>query len=203
MRCRSLALFALLGFAVTLGCGKSGNPAAGTSGSAPGDPIAMVVFEFFDAVRQGQTDRAYQRLTPLALQRITESGMNIAPPGSATASFQVGAVTQRENDHALVAITWTDLDPDGKPYNEPILCEVRDIGGGQWRICGMAQDRGPGLPPMVIDFETPAAAPAQTQTGVAQAGAAPTTGGVAPTAPAQPAGTVPVAQDPFLQPVQR
>ena len=202
MRCRSFAFFAVLSLAVSLGCGGSETPtpsagANGATSAVPADPIARVVYEFFDAVRRGQAAEANQRLTPLALQRITESGMNIAPPGSATASFQVGAVTQRQDDHALVTSTWTDLDPDGKPYNEPILFELRDCGGGQWRICGMAQDRGPGLPPMVIDFETLAASTPQPK-------AAPTTGGsAAPIAVDQAAPGKQVAQDPFLQPVQR
>jgi hypothetical protein len=203
MRQSLIAYLAALSLAFTVGCGGSqtGPTAAatpGTSGAAPADPVAKVVFEFFDAVRLGRTAEANQRLTPLALQRITELEMNIAPPGSATASFQVGAVTQRQNDHALVSLVWSDVDADGKPYNEPILCEVRDVGGGQWRICGMAQDLGPGQPPMVLDFESLAGSAPQT---TAQANpAAAQAGGIAPpgaVAPGQPVG--PVAQDPFLQ----
>lgn len=197
MRCRSLGLLSLLGVSFLIGCGGSGTsaPVAGTSGSAPSDPIALVVYEFFNAVRQGQTAAANQWLTPLALQRITEQDMNIAPPGSATASFQVGQVTTRENDHALVSLVWSDLDSDGKPSTEHLLCELR-VSEGQWRICGMAQDLGPGQPPAVLDFEqyeTPAVAqaPAKTPPG--------------PTAVA-PFGTGPtkeMATDPFQQPVQR
>jgi hypothetical protein len=205
MRQSFLACFAALVIALTVGCGGSqtGQTTAakpGTSGSAPADPIAKVVFEFFDAVRLGRTAEANQRLTPLALQRITELEMNIAPPGSQTASFQVGTVTQRQNDHALVSMVWSDIDADGKPYNEPSLCELR-VCEGQWRICGMAQDLGPGHAPMVIDFEsiggstpqtTAQANPAAVQpSGVAPAGA------TSPVQPGQPVG--PVALDPFLQ----
>lgn len=202
MRQSLLAGLAALSLVVTVGCGGSSTGPStaatpGTSGAAPADPIAKVVFEFFDAVRMGRTAEANQRLTPLALQRITELEMNIAPPGSPTASFQVGAVTQRQNDHALVSLVWSDVDADGKPYNEPILCELRDC-EGQWRICGMAQDLGPGQPPMVLDFESLAGSTpqktAQTTPTATQGGAA-APGATAP--PTTPVG--PVAQDPFLQ----
>jgi hypothetical protein len=142
----------------------------------------------------GQTTAAHQYLTPLSLQRITEQNMNFAPPESPTASFQVGQVTTRENDHALVSLTWTDLDADGKPANESIMCELR-LCDGQWRICGMAQDMGPGQAPMVLDFEsTEGSAPK----GSAQAAA---TAASAPANAATP--TKQMAQDPFQQPVQR
>jgi hypothetical protein len=206
---RSLAhLLAVLSLGFFAGCGGSDTPAPnatakavtpaaapGTSGQMPEDPIARVVYEFFDAVRQGRTVEANQRLTPLALERITAHNMNIAPPGSATASFQVRGVTQRENDHALVRLTWSDVDSDGKAYNESIFCELK-ISDGQWRICGMAQDLGPNTAPMVMDFESLAGISTQDPAKVA----APTAG----TIPAQ--GALPgkqVAQDPFQAPVQR
>ncbi len=202
MRSRSIAALALAWLALPLGCGggsETPTPVAqkGPSGTVPSDPIAKVVYDFFDAVRQGQPEAARRCLTPLALKRITERNMNIAPPDSPTASFQVGEVTARQDDHALVALTWSDVDVDGKRYNEYIHCELR-IDAGQWRICGMAQDRGPGQPPMVMDFESPdgvgttdaaQSTPAETTAGTAAGGAsAPKT----------------VAQDPFqTQPVQR
>lgn len=195
MRSPLIGLAAACGLALFVGCGGSQAPetAAGTSGSAPSDPIAKVVFEFFDAVRQGQTAQANSRLTPLALERITALDMNIAPPGSATASFQVGGVTKRENDHALVELTWRDVDADGKPYSESILCELRDC-DGQWRICGMAQDLGPGQQPMVMDFESlQGVAPPQPAVAGMTSSAAPET----------PGASKQVAQDPFQQPVQR
>src|SRR5262245_54025456 len=110
MRCRLFAAFAALSLGLMSGCGGSKtDPASAGAGSAvPADPIARVVFDFFDAVRQGHTSEATKLLTPLALERITASGDNIAPPGSATASFKVSGVTKREGDHALVALTWTD-----------------------------------------------------------------------------------------------
>jgi hypothetical protein len=200
MRCRSIAALVLLSLALTVGCGGGSDAPApvaqapASSGTVPSDPIAKVVYEFFDAVRQGQTEVAKQRLTPLALQRITERDMNIAPPGSPTASFQVGEVTARQDDHALVSLTWSDVDADGKRYNEFIHCELR-INEGQWRICGMAQDRGPGRPPVVLDFESPEGAPANGTAKAAPAAGTAAAGGAAPLKE--------VAADPFAQPVQR
>jgi hypothetical protein len=209
MRCRSFALVFALGFSLAVGCGgddansPAATPVAGTSGAVPNDPIARVVYEFFDAVRQGRTADANKLLTPLALERITSMDMNIAPPGSPTARFQVGSVKTVQGDHALVELTWTDLDADGKPYDEPILCELRTI-NGLWRICGMAQDLGPGQPPMVMDFESlEGIAPRQTANGtqdVASTGAtqSPPAVGAAAAAPDKE-----IARDPFQEPVTR
>jgi hypothetical protein len=211
MRRSLLAPLVVVSLGLFAGCGGSETPAPnatakavvpaaapGTSGQAPSDPIAQVVYEFFDAVRQGRTVEANQRLTPLALERITAHSMNIAPPGSPTASFQVKGVTQRENDHALVGLTWSDVDADGKPYNESIFCELK-IRDGQWRICGMAQDHGPNTPPMVMDFESLAGIAPQDPAKAA-AGTSPAQGAAA-ASNAQPGKQV--AQDPFQTPVQR
>ncbi len=205
MRCRLFALLAGLTLPLAIGCGGSGGGAPATansgapSGSVPGDPIARVVYDFFDAVRQGHTAEANQRLTPLALQRITELDMNVTPPGSPTARFQVGVVKTVENDHALVELTWTDVDADGQRYSEPILCELR-VCDGQWRICGMAQDLGPGQPPMVMDFESlQGIAPQAPPAGQAMAGAA----AAPPTASDEATPGKEIARDPFQQPVQR
>src|SRR5262245_4828701 len=97
MRSRLFAALSALCLFGLVGCGGSETAAPvaatpGTSGATPSDPVARVVFDFFDAVRQGNTAAAHQFLTPLSLQRITALDMNIAPPGSATASFQVGKV---------------------------------------------------------------------------------------------------------------
>jgi hypothetical protein len=205
MRSRSIAAFALAALTLTVGCGGGSDAPAAVaqktaSGTVPSDPIAKVVYEFFDAVRQGQMEAAKQRLTPLALQRITANKMNIAPPGSPTASFQVGQVTARQDNHALVSLTWSDVDADGKRYNEFIHCELR-IDAGQWRICGMAQDLGPGRPPVVMDFESPQGIAASTAGKAAPTGTTAAAGAAATDATTAPKT---VAQDPFqTQPVQR
>jgi hypothetical protein len=206
MRCRLLAAFTAVSCALVVGCGSKDTAATadvGPSGTIPSDPIARVVYEFFDAVRQGHTAEANKWLTPLALQRITEQQMNVTPPGSPTARFQVGPVKHVENANAVVELTWSDVDADGKRYTEPKMwCELR-VCDGQWRICGMAQDLGPNRTPMVMDFES--------LQGIAPTGPAkiaPAAGAIAApaagAAPAQaPAPSQQMAQDPFQAPSQR
>ncbi len=150
----SLAVVALTWF---VGCGDSGSPtgvAMAPQSEVPTDPAAQTVYQFRDAVRRGNGDgAASQCITPLALERITERNMNISPPGSATARFQIGAVEKLDEDKAVVDSIWTDLDADGKPYQEPISCALR-LCDGQWRIFGMREDMGPNRPPMIMNFET-------------------------------------------------
>jgi hypothetical protein len=166
MRGLPVVTLALVGF-VASGCGQSeAPPAAGAATTAapasaqagastiPNDPVARVVYEFLDAVRQGDTSAASQRLTPLALQRTSEMDFVFAPPGSPTASFKVGNVEMVDQDKAVVDSVWTDLDADGKPQSEPTLWALR-LTEGAWRISGMAAEMGVNQPLMVIDFENP------------------------------------------------
>jgi hypothetical protein len=157
-------------FGLVVGCGQSDAPNASTSTTSstapitadqvatspgvPADPVAQVVYNFLDAVRQGNTAVASGLLTPLALQRTSEMDFVFAPPGSPTARFEVGAAEMVEKDKAVVDSVWTDLDADGKPQSEPTLWALRMI-EGQWRISGMAAEMGPNQPLMVIDFENP------------------------------------------------
>jgi hypothetical protein len=209
MRIAKWAAVAAIGFSV--GCGGSdapapsatngaagGNAAAtpGPSGEIPSDPVGRVVYDFLESVRMGQGENAAAKLlTPLALQKIQEQDLNIAPPGSPTARFKVTHVEMMEGDRAVVESTWSDVDADGKQYQEPIYCALR-ICDGQWRIHGMAQYMGEGQAPMVIDFENldalieqqPAPQNVPQDQLVAPAGE-------------QPAASV--ATDPFNQPAQR
>ncbi|MBL9164854.1 MAG: hypothetical protein JNL18_19150 [Planctomycetaceae bacterium] len=209
MRIAKWAAVAAIGFSV--GCGGSdapapsasngaagGNGAAapGPSGEIPSDPVGRVVYDFLESVRVGQGENAAAKLlTPLALQKIQEQDLNIAPPGSPTARFKVTHVEMLEGDRAVVESTWSDVDADGKQYQEPIYCALR-ICDGQWRIHGMAQYMGEGQQPMVIDFENLDALieqqPAPQNVPSDQL--------VAPAAE-QPAASV--ATDPFNQPAQR
>jgi len=209
MRIAKWAAVAAIGLSV--GCGGSdapapsasngaagGNAAAtpGPSGEIPSDPVGRVVYDFLESVRVGQGENAAAKLlTPLALQKIQEQDLNIAPPGSPTARFKVTHVEMMEGDRAVVESTWSDVDADGKQYQEPIYCALR-ICEGQWRIHGMAQYMGEGQAPMVIDFENLDALieqqPAPQNVPADQL--------VTPAAE-QPAASV--ATDPFNQPAQR
>jgi hypothetical protein len=211
MRSQLVAMLALFGLA--FGCGQSEAPkpaaqdvkaetdkaiseaAAKMAAAVPSDPIAKVVYEFLDAVRQGDTNAAGQRLTPLALKRTSEQDLVFAPPGSATASFKVGDVEMIETEKAVVDSVWTDLDADGKPHDEPTLWALK-LTDGQWRISGMMAEMGPGQMPVPIDFENPesmaapkAADPSTLASPNATSPAAKTEGEI--------------ARNPFDQPAQR
>ena len=205
MRIAKWAAVAAIGFSV--GCGGSDAPAPsasngaaaatpGPSGEIPSDPVGRVVYDFLESVRMGQGENAAAKLlTPLALQKIQEQDLNIAPPGSPTARFKVTHVEMMEGERAVVESTWSDVDADGKQYQEPIYCALR-ICDGQWRIHGMAQYMGEGQAPMVIDFENLDALIEQQ----------PAPQNVPKDQLVTPAGEQPaasVATDPFNQPAQR
>jgi hypothetical protein len=152
----SVSLFVTGTLAVlTVGCSSSetGSPSSAGSGLSSAAAV-QVVQEFLEAVRQGNTDSASSRLTPLALKRTSELDLNFSPPGSPTARFTVGQAELVEADKAVVESTWTDLDADGKPQNEQIIWALK-LTGGQWRISGMAAELGADQPPLVMDFENP------------------------------------------------
>ncbi len=209
MRLYLVAALAMLSGAI--GCGQAEAPKAPTvmaetnaaisqaassmASAAPSDPIALVVFEFLDAVRQGDTNAAGQRLTPLALKRTSEQDLVFAPPGSATARFKVGNVEMIDQEKAVVDSVWTDLDADGKPHDEPTLWALK-LTEGKWRISGMMADMGAGEAPTPIDFENP------ESLGAPKTASPSNVVGPSEAAPGQPA-TGEVARNPFEQPAQR
>jgi hypothetical protein len=201
MRIAMWAALAAIGFSI--GCGGSETPAAANaaatprpSGEIPSDPVGRVVYDFLESVRMGQGENAAATLlTPLALQKIQEQDLNIAPPGSPTARFKVNHVEMMEGDRAVVESTWSDVDADGKEYQEPIYCALR-ICDGQWRIHGMAQYMGEGQDPMVIDFEN-------LDTLIEQQPAPANVPADRLAAPADEQPAAAVATDPFNQPAQR
>jgi hypothetical protein len=209
---RATLLLALTAITLTFGCGKSdatqctanvkaetdaaiNQAAAQMAAGVPTDPIAKVVYDFLEAVRQGDTNAAGQRLTPLALKRTSEQDLVFAPPGSPTASFKVGGVEKLDEQKAVVESVWTDLDADGKPHDEPTLWAVK-LTEGQWRISGMIAQMGADQMPVPIDFENP-------ETIGAPKAADPTS--LAAPSTAAPAATTSgeVARNPFDQPAQR
>jgi len=118
------------------------------------DSPSDVVAEFLDAVRQGDSESASTKLTPLALKRIKENNMDFAPPASETAQFRVGKVEMFEQDKAFVESVWIERDADGKSYEEIMTWGLRLTDAG-WRISGMAAHMGPDQPPILVDFENP------------------------------------------------
>lgn len=148
---------------VVVGCSeKSSTEPVGPD--FPSDPAARAAYEFLDAVLKGDSQQASGRLSPLAMQRIVESGKQFSPPGLETASFRIGEVRQPPGypSKALVQCMLTDTSTPGEPREEEICCLMRLV-DSQWCVSGIAYSAGPDKPPMILDFENPQGGPAQTQ----------------------------------------
>jgi hypothetical protein len=142
----------------------SGQPAAADKGAAaakaaPTDPDASstpeaAVFEFLEAVRTGNDQKAAMMLTTTARQKTAEENIEVTPPGSQTAAFKIGNVQYLNDYGARVATTWSDLDANSQRQTHEFLWMVRREPEG-WRIAGVATPVFPGEPPLLVDFEKP------------------------------------------------
>lgn len=133
------------------------------SDATPGDSEGpdKAVFAFLEAVRTGDDVKADEMLTELAREAIAEEKMEVAPPGSETASFEVKEVemispeeSESDDEIAHVASTWTDIGDDGEPRTDEIIWVLKE-GNDGWRIAGMATKVFDDLPPVILDFEDP------------------------------------------------
>ena len=147
----------LLGVAV--GCSGE-SPSEPVGPKFPSDPAAHAAYDFLDAVLKGDSQRASGRLSPLAMQRIVESGKQFSPPGLETASFHIGEVRQPSPSQALVQCILTDNTNPSQPREEEICCLMRLV-DSQWCVSGIAYSAGQDKPPMILDFENPQGGPAQ------------------------------------------
>ncbi len=158
----TLIVGVLLGLA---GCGNSSTPSStsaegidqqgATEGGGPtADTPHGAVTLFLSAVCAGNDEQAARMLTDLARRKTTEMDLEVAPAGSDTAQFQVGAVEYLGEDAARVACVWSDLDEAGGRAEEPIVWALRREAAG-WRIAGMAPTIFPDEPPLLLNFEDP------------------------------------------------
>lgn len=162
---RSLATYSLLAvLCLTWGCSKSEEKAeAPAAPAAPEVPPHAVVTQFLEAVRVGNDKVAEGMLTELARQKTSEADLTVAPPGSPTAKFEVGATEVAENGQlAYVESRWTDVGADGKPEVNEFVWALRKDNGG-WRIGGVATQPFPNMPFLQLDFENPAEMEKQTR----------------------------------------
>jgi hypothetical protein len=159
---RRFALAGLLLLVLT-GCSSSssndsaGTASAGNSAATPAvfaDPAAQVAHEFLNAVVKGDTTRANSLLTPLAIERINESGKPFQLPGLANYTFQVGQVRRPAPDKAFVQCTGTDRSSQDKAVNED-FCWLMTLVDQQWRIAGISYSAGPQQTLMIFSFENP------------------------------------------------
>lgn len=133
----------------TLG-GKT--PGASTSANMSGP--AKAVYQFLEAVRRGDDQKAAEMFTRLARQKAAEMDIQVAPQGSDTAKFTVGEVEYLAEDVAGVKSTWTDLDQNGAVRTDEMAWMLRREPEG-WRVTGMAATVFQGEPPLLLDFEKP------------------------------------------------
>ncbi len=149
---------------VAWGCSKSEeNAGAPAAPAAPQVPPHTVVFQFLESVRTGNDKGAEAMLTDLAREKTRAMDLMVAPPGSPTAKFEVGATEVAEQGQlAYVESRWTDVGPDGKPEVNDFVWAMR-LDKGQWRIGGVATQPYPDMPFLQLDFENPEDMVKQTQ----------------------------------------
>jgi hypothetical protein len=108
-------------------------------------------------VKNAEDDKANSMLTKLALAETAKMNMVVAPPGSESATFEVGEVellSEGAEQGAHVASKWTDLGDDGQPHTDDIVWMLRKEPEG-WRIAGMATTVFEDEPPLLLNFEDP------------------------------------------------
>lgn len=156
LRASGLMLPALLWMAL-VGCSSENSsapetqPAAASTDQQAGPDVA--VFEFLKAVQTGDDQKAALMLTKVAREKTAEMEMVVAPPGSETASFEVGEVQLLNESNAYVSSTWTDVGEDGQPHSDQIVWVTRRDPEG-WRIAGMVTKFLESK--LVLNFEDPA-----------------------------------------------
>lgn len=208
---RRLALGFAFGMLVLAGCGSGTStdsaPAATsapttTSAAPPADaahqvnvtdPAAVAANQFLEAVVRGDTATASSLLTPLAIERINQSGKPFQLPGLANYTFRIVAVRKPVPDKAFVQCYGTDRSAGEQAVNEEfcwLMCQVDD----QWRIAGISYTMGPQNQLMIYSFENPekGAIPVQKLMPQQPAAAAGQTAAVPATTPS----TQPAVQSP-------
>lgn len=116
------------------------------------NPIAHAAYDFLDAVLKGDTQRASNRLTPEAMQRIVASGKQFSPPGLETATFKIGEVREPAPGQAIAQCVLTDSS-EGTPHSEEMCCLLRKV-ENDWRVSGIAYGTTPDRPWTLTNFET-------------------------------------------------
>lgn len=151
-----IALVTLFGILAAAGCSKSPEetPPALTAAPEVAPPDAAVR-SFLEAIRIGDHKAAETMLTETARKKTSEMDLLVAPPGSLTAKFEIGASEVIENQVAHVASVWTDVGEDGKPQANEFIWALRRQPEG-WRVAGVAVQMFPNQPPLLLDFEDPA-----------------------------------------------
>jgi hypothetical protein len=153
---------ALGGLCFLAGCNKGSSnetapPTQPTAATASTNPetaaIVRATSDFMDAVLKGDIQRASTRLTPQAMQRITASGLQFAPPGLSTETFKIAQVRTPQVDKAYVLCIVSDNASATSRRQMEMACILRRI-ENDWRVSGIAAWDGPSQAGFTTDFET-------------------------------------------------
>jgi hypothetical protein len=115
---------------------------------------AAAVYDFLDAVRTGNDEKASHMLSTVAREKTASLNRNVTPPASDTARFTVGKIDYVGDDGARVACTWTDYDDQQQPRTDTAIWVLRREQEG-WRVVGVAAHVFPDRDPVVLNFEDP------------------------------------------------
>lgn len=150
----TLAAVTFVAMAGCIGCSSSdANKEDGkTAAKADQGGADVAVFTFLKAVQEGKDKEAADMLTRLAREKTAEMDMVVAPPGSDTASFEVGEVELINDNGAYVSSTWTDVADGGQSHSDQIVWVCRKEPEG-WRIAGMVTKFLDSK--LVLNFEDP------------------------------------------------
>lgn len=110
--------------------------------------------KFLTAIKSGDDNAAAAMLTPLALQKTTEFGLNVTPEKSDTAKFRVTDVEMKGTTGAYAACEWTEVDDHGATSTDQVVW-VMALQESGWRIAGMVAKIFPDMDAIVFNFEDP------------------------------------------------
>lgn len=127
--------------------------AVSKASDATDDPKAALE-KFLSAIKAGDDETAASMLTPLARQKTSEMGLNVAPPGSDTATFKVIGIEMKGTTGAYVACEWNEIDSQGELSTDQVIWVMAKQEAG-WRIAGMVAKIFPDLDAIVFNFEDP------------------------------------------------
>ena len=126
--------------------------ATGGAVQLPEDP-KEIIRVFMDAIRSGNGEQLEALFSSAARIEVEKQGLEISPPGSAEAIFEVQEATAQEQS-MIVSSKW--IEPatveGGEQTEIEILWELRKEAAG-WRVCAMAADLGDGDSLEVVNFE--------------------------------------------------
>lgn len=158
----SKSIWGLVLIAVTaLGCGSADSTTAPpvakaktSTSPAPSDPIAQVAYQFFDAVLTSNRDAARQQLTPLAVRRMNELGLDFLLPLSESSKFSIGTTEVIDEHMAAVDSIVTEVDASGQTIREKITVVLR-MDQGRWGVMGVVTGMGANEQLDGFNFEKP------------------------------------------------